>query len=608
MEIIFTKEQFGRNEIAAAEKLYELFVDFFEWNACEGKLMITNYLLPPGYPERDIDLLVLLEISEGSSISLIYNEGKVLIKGGYIFNVEVKDHIIFHSQSGSVFVNYSNGTTKKNATKQAWDIKNNLINYLQKQAIGQIPLISEVLFFPNCSHETTVSIFTKAENIPINFLDHSVSISSLLKCALGENGSLLHYNKTENSIQLAKIREFLTIVKELPKSLSRKFELFAVESFREKSKKLMVGQKEIALVTGSPGSGKTILMLGKALQFAREGKCSLFLTYNKQLVLDLERLQTMIRKFAPDNPFLMLRIETWDSFIAKLYNFYDYFIPLGHKRLDQESKALLISERYKGEKGKLIFENDEKRKSTNIYKYNNASYVFIDEAQDLSQPIFSILKSIYSMNICLALGQLQEYNEILDAGPVETIYLNHILRQKEIPSRVANEFLNISKLNFSYQIIQPTPPELIEGKATVYDGEIDQEFYENICNILQHNGWVNYDFLHLHINEGSSIANTSIGHYNGGDDKENTTLNPDKFRFFHYNSCRGLEANIVLYEKFDSYYEWCINKFGEDSAKKRAFIALTRSKDFSIFTFSDLNHWLYRKVVSRFASISNKMF
>jgi hypothetical protein len=80
----------------------------------------------------------------------------------------------------------------------------------------------------------------------------------------------------------------------------------------------------------------------------------------------------------------------------------------------------------------------------------------------------------------------------------------------------------------------------------------------------------------------------------------------NNFRYYHYNSCRGLEGTIILYEKIDLYYDWCLNKFGLDQANKRIFIALTRVKDISIFTFSNLNHWLYTDIIANYSKIKKE--
>jgi hypothetical protein len=71
------------------------------------------------------------------------------------------------------------------------------------------------------------------------------------------------------------------------------------------------------------------------------------------------------------------------------------------------------------------------------------------------------------------------------------------------------------------------------------------------------------------------------------------------FRYFHYESCRGLEASVLIYEEIDKYYDWCVEKFGETAAKRRVYIALSRVKEYAIFTFKDLNHWLYQSVVGQ---------
>lgn len=605
MDISFEQESFRSSELPAAQRMYDLFLEFFRENPCEGRLLIKSYMLPAGYPERDIDILVLLEIAEGSSIKVGLANGEIALVGGYIFNIEVKDHSSFHWKPEGIFVQYPINT--KNVTRQVWDVKNNLMNYLKGQALSPIPLVADVIFLKNCSRDTTLLVFGNEEGIPLNFMDYGMAIPTLLQNATGRNGELLRFNKDGNAVRLSAVRDFLAGVKRLPKSLNNKFELFAMESFKDKTINMNVGQNNIVVVYGAPGSGKTIIMLGKAMEFAREGKSCLYLTYNRQLVLDLERLQLLVKKFAPENPFLRLKIETWDSLVARLYGFHNYFVPLGHPKPSMEEKASAIVGRYKGENGKVIFANDEKENYKNIFKYSELVYVFVDEAQDLPQSVFEILKTLYENNICLALGKLQEYGSALNPGEAYEINMDKILRQREVLSKVVAHYLNVAGVNESYQITVPIPTALIGGECIVYTGKIDDVFYGGVFYRLQTNDWNNYDFLHLHINAGDAIANTQLSHYSGGPQDSNPNFDAGKFRYFHYSSCRGLEANIVLYEKIDSYYEWCVQNFGETNAKKRIFIALTRAKDIAIFTFNDLNHWLFKDVVTNFARVGDSL-
>lgn len=601
MDISFEQESFRSSELPAAQRLYDLFLEFFRENPCEGKLLIRSYMLPAGYSERDIDILVLLEIAEGSSIKIGLANGEIALVGGYIFNIEVKEHSSFHWKPEGIFVQYP--INIKNVTQQVWNVKNNLMNYLKGQTLSLIPLIADVIFLNNCSRDTTLLVFGNEEGIPLNFMDYGMTIPTLLKNATGRNGELLSYNKDENAARLAVVRDFLTGVKRLPKSLNNKFELFAMESFKEKTININVDQNNIVVVSGAPGSGKTILMLGKAMEFARQGMRCLYLTYNKQLVLDLERLQLLVKKFAPENPFLMLKIETWDSLVERLYSFYNYFMPLGQPKPSMEDKASAIVGRYKGEKGKVVFANDEKQKHKNIFKYSELIYVFIDEAQDLPQGVFEILKTLYGNNICLALGRLQEYGSALNPGEAYEINMDKILRQREMLSKVVAHYLNVVGVNESYQITNPIPTALIGGECIVYTGKVDDDFYGDVFYRLQTNDWNNYDFLHLHINAGDANANTQLPHYSGGPQDANPNFDAGKFRYIHYSSCRGLEANIVFYEKIDLYHEWCVQNFGEENAKKRIFIALTRAKDITICTFNDLNHWLYKDVIAPYAKV-----
>jgi hypothetical protein len=313
-----------------------------------------------------------------------------------------------------------------------------------------------------------------------------------------------------------------------------------------------------------------------------------------------------LKILSPKNLLLNLKIETWDSYLTKLYSFNNYYIPLGSPSPTPKEKLVSLISRYAKNPKELLL-NDELKNSNNIYKYGKVEYVFIDEAQDLPAEVFQLLKLFYNNNICLAIGKQQEFieNNLPENG--NKIILNKIYRQKEKPSDIVKKYLEHTKLEHSYHTQIPIPLELVGGNAIVYTGKINEDFYDSILNYLNDSGFSNIDFLHLHNFEGESMADTKLPHYSGGDKEQVSNLNLNNFRYYHYNSCRGLEGTIILYQNIDLYYEWCKEKFGEDQALKRVFVALTRVKDFPIFTFFDLNHWLYTNVIANHTQIKSNI-
>jgi hypothetical protein len=601
MIILLREDGFGQSELAAAKKIKLAFEQFFLQNPCEGEVTILNYQLPSHYPQRDVDILVLLKIEDGNSIVFDFQGREIELEGGFIFNIETKSHSQFKAQGGNVWVAQPDGSDK-NASGQAWNVKNNLLNYLKRE-FRSVPWVKDVIFLPMCSREASLAIFGSESCVPANFMDGSFSAKDLLSGIVsGETNNV--YRNDWSAEAVDRIKTFLIETKSLPNALITKLEHLTIEALKKEHDLLFSDKKDYYNLKGSPGAGKTILMLGKCKELIEKGNKCLYLTYNKQLVVDLQRLQDIIRLRSQQNPLLSLRIETWDFFITKLYSFYNYFVPLGAPAPSFEEKTTKVLNRY-SQGNRQVLANDENMAHKNIFRYSLIDYVFVDEAQDLPAEVFELLENLYSTSICLSLGSHQDYSTSKIRGTSNEIVLGKIYRQKELPSKIVNAFLEHTSLDHRYVIQEPVPLQLIGGKSLVYTGKVDESFYESAFEYLKSQGGSNIDLLHLHTREGDSPAESQFPHYYGGLVEQSANLKLDKFRYFHYNSCRGLEGTIVLFERIDVYYDWCLNLFGQEQAQKRLFIALTRVKDVAIFTFSNLNHWLYTDVVANYSRITN---
>jgi hypothetical protein len=451
-----------------------------------------------------------------------------------------------------------------------------------------------------------MAIIEDKKLIPSNFFDSSFTANDFFKSLVHTGRERSEFGNKKDVGNIIEIKEFITSVKSLPKYYSNKLDLLAHNSFENEKKELFSEDNNFYSINGSPGAGKTILMLSKCIDLLKQNKICLYLTFNKQLVYDLKRLQESLKLSFPQNPFLNLKIETWDSYVTRLYSFHKYFTPLGSPNPVTEQKLNALLSRY-GVNAKELLTNDEVINSNNLYKYGKVEFVFIDEAQDLPLEIFQLLRLFYKNKICLAIGKQQEFNDNNLLQNSIIITLNKIYRQKETPSNIVKRFLEYTSLDHSYNIQYPIPVELVGGKSIVYTGKINQNFYVSIFDYLKEYSFSNIDFLHLHNDNGDLAADTDFPHYFGGDAEQPINLNLNNFRYYHYNSCRGLEGTIILYENFDLYYNWCVKMFGEDQANKRIFIALTRVKDISIFTFSDLNHWLFTEVISNHSKIKKEL-
>lgn len=606
MKIQFREDEFKPDTLEAALKLHGMFKDFFNRVKCEGVLRITTRNLSFGYKVRDIDILVMLEIGPNGFIPLSHGGQEARLVGGYIFVIEVKSHSDFEVSNGDIFVK-RDGDKPDNASQQVIEARNNLINFLQKNNYSRLPLIADVVYLPNSSRQTSKLRFHHAGGIPPNFWDFETGAESILSLTTGLFSENMKYNRQWNSENVARVMEFLEGIKTLPEEQVMKFELLTISSFQDIDGKIESGQESVVAIEGAPGTGKTILMLGKAIKMARDNMRSLFLTYNKQLVLDLERLQDLLRDFAPKNPIFLLQFETWDSMLTKIYSFNDYGDPLGSPPPDQGLKVNRIIKRYGNEKGKRLFELDETRMSRNVFKYHSVGFVFVDEAQDLTADIFSILKTLFGANICISIGNNQEFSSTFQPTDTERIVLREVRRQKEVPSNITRKFLVKTGIKEEYKVVHPLPPQLAGGRSVVLTSELNDTVYDSIFGWLKSKGLKPYDLMHLHNREGDAKAKSEKPHYHGGMFPEIKTMKPEKFRYYHYQSCRGLEANVVIFEEIDKYYEWCKDLFGTEGANKRLFIALSRVKDFAIFTFKDFNHWLFRELIAELSVFRDKL-
>ena len=383
-----------------------------------------------------------------------------------------------------------------------------------------------------------------------------------------------------------------------------------------------IGNKLI-IIKGEPGSGKTIHLFQVAYSlYSQQNKRCLLLTYNKALEADLGRL-SYLSGVNTDAYNPTVKIQTIQSLFYHILIAYDLF------KADQKASSFFLDnyEKLLADLNEIVeadwIDETEKNKiKRDIIKFN-WDVILIDESQDWLESERDILFKLFEpQNFVIAYGDRQfvrqnqginwtEYNQGINKSlKIETyapqVNLKKTFRQK----RNIVEFQNRLFDNYSWKL--KVNNELLGGNVSIYSYPFAKIDLETILNgIIEENG-APFDLLMLmpksYYNDVNQLETFKDWGYEGinGIDKIGKILNNDvnKFRCFQYESCRGLEAWIVvchwfdefLQNKYDNYNRDLVvqsNITDEEAKMKHAsdwtFLATSRAINHLIITVKDEN-------------------
>ena len=326
-------------------------------------------------------------------------------------------------------------------------------------------------------------------------------------------------------------------------------------------------------ITGVGGTGKTVNMLSAASRaFNKAGERSLFLTYNRALASDLQRLMA-IKNVKSDDENGGIKIETSMTFFYKLARCFGVFEKEYEGELDDvsyNSVMELLKEELNA--GTLSFEN-LKSKFPLDFAFDR---IFVDEAQDWQVDEAEILKLIYQYEpICVAdgrqqlvrsqrrtdwfLGTSRERRDFLE--------LKICLRMKNnlydflvgLAARLTMEWDckrnnqvsggRIFMINSPYELNENLHAQLIKEAETQSIKNIDWLFLVPPSRILETENKTS-EISNFLRSEGNQVIDMVEPKF-----RDHFSNNPVNFRVLQYESCRGLEGWNLILDNFDTFLE-----------------------------------------------------
>ena len=630
----------GTPELRTAHKLAKLFERHWPGinvsEATEDLITIYASRKISGYKVSDLDIVIAAQLSTPRYFicknDLRDDAGKRLIGSkirvhSFIAALEVKDHDATRLQlsAGNVDVKYAEGW--KSATAQNDAQKYSLRNYLKDLTLMD-PWVYRCLMLegldklPKVRGRTMPDAATVANNFTIN---------EFLGAMLAEN----HVRKLGNEYAMSSapkqlmsdIQNSALFSKIAPSSLDRKrMDRIASRPAEARDLACFLGEKRIHL-RGEGGTGKTVLLAQLAHEaFMSHGKRSLFLTYNRALAADIQRLLAMLdipnssESGGVDVRTVMSFTFSWLRTLGLLDQTQNANEDNYHDHCEEALKYIRT--------GTVSREEIDRKLREEWFQFEYDA-ILVDEAQDWPQSEADLIAEIYGANtISIADGrsqlvrgqptnwksQLQEPPNVIQQSFVEC------LRMKKNLSIFANSVAERAGLNWE---VKPSE-HAAGGRIIITTKSLSEanELHETECALAYEAGNQPIDLLYCFPGKQSQIGSElnhsqieswftkkGLGIWNGLDPitRQHYPRSVNQHRIVHYESCRGLEGWTTFLIGFDVFWQQKYmqalsdrngvpalmdpNHWAQTQAWRWAMIPLSRSIDTTIINLTDPNNY-----------------
>lgn len=550
-----------------------------KYNDVNGIIRIyPNNLLFCG-PTKDIDALMTGEFVNFTLDTEKYKNLKVT---RFLTTIELKSHSIdgIEVNGQNFIVKYPDHTHNVNEQcKKQLDL---LKGFLTKAGVSSYA--SSLLWLYGITNDELNSIapianFAVAKNFTF---DHIIEIIASQSKTYPVNG-FINCAK-QNPFLLADIDKlFAGLVEGKALNDIRALNIFSQEKCKQVYDIVTSSGNKTDVFSGKAGTGKTISLLqfGAHVSNAFNKSC-LFLTYNKALVSDINRLL----RFAP---------YTYSSNI-KVLSVQKYFRDKMEEANIWEDKQD-YRQSYEYSLTKFLQHLNQGNEVTETH-----NYVLIDEGQDWSTEEKSAILKIFNKQtnkiiVADGIDQFVTGATKIDWSNTPTVSLDISLRQKSNIVDFVNNYSN--KLNLGWKVAPN--PDLAGGTVTItnyYNSKLHAKLIEAAkaleCEeydilFLVHggltdtNGFTSLDKFKskgIHIFDGTREDLRDEGYPENG---------LSKCRMYNYASCRGLEGWVVICLEFDV---WLKNMIGNNTSKidqvyLKSLMPLTRAVDHLVITLKD---------------------
>lgn len=511
--------------------------------------------LNTGYIENP-ELNTEKEYKRRSPKSIWFNSALVIL--------ELKKHNTEDSisiQNDKLYLKYEE--EYKNASEQSFQQVFQLKSFLAEKLNlpkNKIPIISNFIWLYRCMDKPTQS--DELENViygDLVFKEFLEQICRLNAPVSYDEGRNISYNACKKDVLAPLENYFMEMRKEKANGLGvisrNKLEIIIKKNIDlESNKKIDEIGSKLTLVKGKPGTGKTIHLVHIAYHLREDEHKPIILTYNRALVQDLNR---MLYYSGYDK---VINIRTIHSFFYSILLANNLIDPSELDINDYEQKLVELNELMDGETGRDLRQ---------VFKIGFDT-VCIDEAQDCTQLEKELIGKIFEPeSIVLSIGnrQIVRNHEIdwTQNIPRENINIIKLRKSHRNKKDLVDFFNSFSILHFGLQ-----PWELKENRNLtggqlhiIQNNLYTKEYHDQLVKELIADGNSMYDLLFLMPSKAKERNFTEelshlLDSWNYKSFNNTIAENKEKpfpvneHRILNYQSCRGLEAWIVICWNLDT--------------------------------------------------------
>ena len=626
------------DEYKAALRLKKILQDGIP-NSADGEIVLFSSATLAGQTVKDVDIL-MLGMMKGYSVKAEFPisvskdktdkvRENVEIRS-FLTVIEVKKHDItgISLKGTDIKVKYGN-SREHSVTNQSEKQKQAAKAYFES-FFTTCPFISNLIWFTQVSPNEIKGLLSEnGKRVPSNVLGAEFSAAELMQ-QLILNKTLDKDKETKSFVFDSNygersIAEFQRVINRFSKTkeqmgeLTRKrIELISGKELRDNS--IVETQGKVSVYIGRAGTGKTIGLIQTAIRLVDEKRARvLILTYNKALVLDIQRLFALA-----DLPDLFdekcVFVNTLDDYFMKLAGVVSFNGDLQWDEYNSDKENILndLKELMDDEEGVAFV-----REEVSHYEELDWDYLFIDEAQDWSNAERDIVLRLFDKGrivIADGVNQFVRRQSVCDWSIIRErndITLKECRRQKE----------NLISFLNAYTAASDIKGTNIVGSGKMYGGKVIITTDDKIIEIhkqqmeqLKGYGNIPYDMLYLVPHrlvkrEGEvrsfemkeEFEENGIHVWDGTYWKNRNSYDVDneEVRVLQYDSARGLEGWTVVCMDFDIFLEEKRNEYkyfeggsrslmlesSEEKIKKFlynwAMIPLTRAIDTLVITLKD---------------------
>ena len=534
---------------------------------------------------------------------------KFKLSNTLIFMVEIKNHSKenISIRGSDIYVKYNNKDTliSDKFISQA-KVANEKILQHSPTLSKQTPLnVISLVYFPNAKKS---DFDLKDREVRYGILFNDSNFQDLIKCALFHQGTYQKETGYQYSLLGKRIENFGHFIDDLekyyremrPSRLEQdRLELIA-KKFATKDKQWVKQISNNPIVfTGLAGTGKTLKLIRLANDMLEDYNTVLFLTFNRALARDLQRL-TELQRLASAKSITVWTIYKFLFELARRFNLYEkteFNFNDESKDVFKEIRDLIL----------IGLEDDTILNKIRSSLFRDYEYVAIDEAQDwLTEERDIIIKIFGPEKIFLAVGTDQCMRSSRLANwkgdflrlkfKPEIINDNISLRLTSNLARFNNHLAE--NLNLTWGVGENQ--EILGGSIVLFNNAT-KEIYQNfLSELFSNNQYHPIDFLVIAKSKNSYLSQQTIkelgfNFWNGiSDEDRNQMIGINQVRGVSLESARGLEGWSVLVLDVDYWWKWCIFQWRrltmEDDSQLQ-FLHINEFDDINDSDLADLPSW-----------------